>query len=324
LALHPCCNGSIERRASIWLLERNRPLSIRRYGRPATLQVPRLPMTRPWPHLGVVAIACFAFTALRACADQLPLWELGAGVSALDFPDYRGSDERRSLVLPIPYVIYRGEVLRLDREGLRGLLFESERAELDLSVNATIPVKSEDNRARAGMPDLDPTLEIGPSLNLTLLGSRRQKTELQLRLPVRGVISTDFSHAHAQGLVFEPKLNLDVRLREGGRGWRAGIGAGPIFVSDRYAQYFYSVPPASVTPTRPAFDANGGYAGSQLTLSLTWRSRSLWVGAFMRQDWLNGASFEDSPLVKSNRALAGGVAAAYIFSRSRRLVEAYD
>jgi outer membrane scaffolding protein for murein synthesis (MipA/OmpV family) len=242
----------------------------------------------------------------------------------LDFPDYRGSDERNTLVLPIPYLIYRGEVLRADRQGLRGLLFESERVELDVSVNGSIPVKSADNAARRGMPDLDPTVEIGPSLNLTLLGSERERTQLQLRLPVRGVFATDLSHVNTQGVVFEPKLNFDLRLRQGGQGWRAGVGAGPIFVSDQYAQYFYSVAPAYATPQRPAYSPAGGYAGTQATFSLTWRGGPWWVGVFARQDWLKGASFEDSPLVKSDRAFAAGFAFAYVFARSGRLVEAYD
>jgi outer membrane scaffolding protein for murein synthesis (MipA/OmpV family) len=272
--------------------------------------------------IAAAAAACLSHAPVHA--DQLPLWELGAGVSVLDFPHYRGSDERSTLVLPFPYLIYRGEVLRLDREGLRGLLIESERVELDISANATIPVDSDDNRARNGMPDLDPTFEIGPSLNLTLLGRRTQKFEVQLRLPVRAVIATDFSHASAEGFVFEPRLNLDLRLREAGMGWRAGIGAGPVFVTDSTAQYFYSVPPEFATGARPAFSASGGYAGTQLTASISWRGRSLWAGAFVRQDWLGGASFEDSPLVKSDQAFAAGVALAYVFARSSRLVEAYD
>ena len=33
-----------------------------------------------------------------ALAEQKPLWEAGAGIGVLDFPDYRGSDERSTLV----------------------------------------------------------------------------------------------------------------------------------------------------------------------------------------------------------------------------------
>ncbi|HSF48456.1 MAG TPA: MipA/OmpV family protein, partial [Burkholderiales bacterium] len=93
-------------------------------------------------------------------ADQLPLWEAGAGVAVLDFPDYRGSDERQTYLLPIPYVIYRGEILKVERQKVRGLLYTSEIAELDFSLSGSVPVRSDNNSARRGMPDLDPTLEL--------------------------------------------------------------------------------------------------------------------------------------------------------------------
>ena len=44
-------------------------------------------------------------------ADRLvprPLWELGLGVAALRLPDYRGSDQSSTYLLPLPYVVYRG------------------------------------------------------------------------------------------------------------------------------------------------------------------------------------------------------------------------
>jgi hypothetical protein len=67
----------------------------------------------------VLIVFMMAVTPLAGAAE-LPLWEVGAGVAVIDFPDYRGADERRVLVLPFPYVVYRGELLQADREGLRG------------------------------------------------------------------------------------------------------------------------------------------------------------------------------------------------------------
>jgi outer membrane scaffolding protein for murein synthesis (MipA/OmpV family) len=55
----------------------------------------------------------------RAAAEMLPKWELGVGVGGLWMPDYRGSDEVRSYLLPFPYVIYRLDWLKVDREGVR-------------------------------------------------------------------------------------------------------------------------------------------------------------------------------------------------------------
>jgi hypothetical protein len=43
-------------------------------------------------------------------------------------------------VLPIPYFIYRGDFLKIDRQRIRGLFLKSRYAEFDVSVNA-VPVR---------------------------------------------------------------------------------------------------------------------------------------------------------------------------------------
>src|SRR6185295_3751010 len=91
---------------------------------------------------GTLSLALvLAGAAGTAHPEQLPLWEVGLGAAAIDFQDYPGSDERSTYMLPLPYVVYRGDVLRFDREGLRGLLLESDRIQFDISANASIPVK---------------------------------------------------------------------------------------------------------------------------------------------------------------------------------------
>jgi len=52
--------------------------------------------------IAVVASAMIAAMPRSARSAELPLWEAGAGVAVLDFPDYRGSDERHTLALRIP------------------------------------------------------------------------------------------------------------------------------------------------------------------------------------------------------------------------------
>ncbi|MGH8691712.1 MAG: MipA/OmpV family protein, partial [Burkholderiales bacterium] len=149
--------------------------------------------------------------ALPAHADLRPEWELGVGATAFTLPDYRGSDESRAYLLPFPYVVYRGDRLRVDRQGARGMLFESDRIELDLSMSATPPVDSDKNRARQGMPSLDPTIEAGLRLNLILARDRAAERALTLRLPLRAVVATDLSHAEGAGYVAYPHLSLDAR-----------------------------------------------------------------------------------------------------------------
>ena len=271
--------------------------------------------------IATAAAAAIAAVPGAARSAELPLWEAGAGIAVLDFPDYRGSDERHTLVLPIPYLVYRGDFLKADRESIRGQFYKDDRLDLHLSVNGSIPVDSSDNSARRGMPDLDPTLEIGPNLTVMLL--RSDTTHLNLRFPVRAVIATDLSHARDVGWVFQPQINVDFYdTWLPGEGWNLGFAAGPLFGNRRYHNYFYGVAPAFATPQRPTFTAAGGYAGMQWIAALSKRYPSYWVGGFVRADTLSGAVFEASPLVRQKDSFAAGFAIAWIFGRSQRLVEA--
>lgn len=258
--------------------------------------------------------------ALPVRAAELPLWEFGLGPIGLRLPDYRGSDESRSYTYPFPYFIYRGDFLRVDREGVRGILFESNRVELGLSLNGTPPTDSDKNRTRQGMPDLDPTLEIGPRLNLTLAQDRAKDWRLDLRLPLRAAIAVDLPEARGIGWVFAPHLNLETHPSFLSGTWNLGMQAGPLFATAKYHRYFYAVEPEFATPERPAYSPGGGYSGTLALAYLSRRFGSFWLGAFARYDTLKRAVFEASPLVKSDHSVMAGISVAWVFSESRQKV----
>jgi len=258
-----------------------------------------------------------------AVAAERPLWELGLGVGAVSFPDYRGADERSTYVLPAPYVVYRGEFLKADRDGVRGVFFESDRVELNFSAAASVPVDSDGNKARRGMPDLKPTVEFGPSLDLTLWRAPDRSAKLDFRLPVRAAYAV-IGGVRRVGLVSTPTLNLDLRDPLGQHGWNLGLLAGPVFGDARQHRYFYDVAPEYATPTREAYRAKGGYGGSQFLAALSKRYDNYWVGAFVRYDNLRGAVFDDSPLVKRDQSWAAGFAVAWIIGESATRVQVND
>jgi outer membrane protein len=267
-------------------------------------------------------LAAIASLAPPARGELRPLWELGAGATVLSLPDYRGADQSRGYIYPFPYVIYRGDRFKADREGIRGMLFDSDRVRLHISAFGTPPIKS--NQARAGMPDLDPTLELGPSFDITLLRDRVRDYKLDLRLPVRAVLATDLSDIDYAGIVAYPNLTLDLHpVFLGGR-WNVGLQVGSLFGTSRYHAYFYGVPVQFATPTRPPYTASGGYSGAVFLASLSRRFRSLWVGGFVRYDNLNGVAFDDSPLFKRDHSVMAGIAAAWVFYESAQRVEADD
>jgi len=271
----------------------------------------------------LAALLLASLTAGHAFAAEKPLWELGVGMSGLSFPDYRGSDESSLYAIPFPYLVYRGTFLKADRHGIRGTFFGSDRIELSVSVGASLPVNSDDNRARQGMPDLQPTLELGPSLDLNLWRTPDRRTRLDLRLPVRTAVTVKGGMDDI-GWVFSPRLNLDITDVAGLAGWNMGLLAGPMVGSERNHDYFYTVAPQYATAGRPAFDAKGGYAGSQFMMTMSKRYPKYWLGAFVRWDSLEGAVFADSPLVKSEDYFAAGVGIAWILGESSTRVEAVE
>ena len=256
----------------------------------------------------------------QTLAEPRPLWEAGLGIGGVVFPDYRGSDELKAYPIPMPYIVYRGKFLKADREGVRGELFDREYAELSLSVSGSVPVNSDDNGIRQGMPDLKPTIELGPSLDLHLWKSSDANMKLDLILPVRAPITVE-SSPQSIGWIFAPRVHLDIHNVAGFSGWNFGIGVGPLFADEKYHDYFYSVAPRYATAERPTYDASGGYSGAHVLTSLSKRFPKYWIGAYLRVDSLHGATFDNSPLVEQKHAISGGIGIAWMIGKSNRTVD---
>ena len=186
-------------------------------------------LKNPQPLAGSAAALAMACCLLHtgAVAEEKPLWEIGLGVSALQLPAYRGAIETRTDVLPIPYLVYRGDHFKADKDGVRGVLFEGDRFEVNLSLAASPPVNSHDVKIREGMPDLKSSLELGPSIDIRLWQSTGRDAKLKLFLPVRAATTLE-SDPKFIGWQFTPRLNLDVARPFG----QPALGPAPVVTMD--------------------------------------------------------------------------------------------
>jgi len=261
-------------------------------------------------------VLALSIVSVAAPAAEKPLWELGLGVAPVTFPAYRGADEQRSFTFPIPYIVYRGDRLRVDRGGARGMLWDSENVEVDLSFDGAIPVDSTDDGPRAGMEELDPIVEVGPSLKIRLADT--DSGRLEFRLPVRAAIGIGGGSTHHEGWKVHPMLSYNAPGLVDG--WDVGFNLGPKFASRDFHAYYYDVEAADVTRDRPAYRADAGYSGMSMLVSASRRFDRFWVGSFLRYDNLKGATFDDSPLVETDHAISAGVAISWILWRSDETV----
>lgn len=250
-----------------------------------------------------------------------PLWEVGiAGFGAWN-PDYPAADENSLNGLALPYLIYRGEVIRAgEGGGARGLFIDSERLELDISLDGSFPVDSNDNEEREGMDDLDLLGEIGPQLTLKLLPEAGPHA-LNLGLPFRAVVSTDFSSLEYQGFVVNPELTYQYNSPRRS-GPRLFVGLGPIFGFGGLNDYFYEVRGSDVGTGRPRYRADDGYLGTELTLGagigLTDQVR-LFAGTQL--GYWRGSANDDSPLFQSNTTVGVGLGLTISLLESERQVQ---
>jgi outer membrane protein len=242
-----------------------------------------------------------------------PKWEVGIGAGMLSIPHYRGSDQRANYISPIPYIRFSGKRLKIDREGSRFYFYDSEDVKVDVSLAFALQVDSDDNRARQGMTDIKNILEAGPRILFNLYQSTDKNLRFRLALPLRAAYALDLSNSENIGWTFSPYLQLQYFSS----GWGSTIAIGPSWASEKYNDYFYQVAPQYAVADRPAYNAQAGYSGSRITMSLSKRFDEIYFGMFARYDNLNGATFIDSPLVKQKDSFMVGAALSWVFKESR-------
>lgn len=234
-------------------------------------------------------------------AGSKPKWEVGVFGGALQVPNYPGAESDQQRALLFPYVVYRGERFQVGEGGIvNAKAVTDPRFSVDVSLSAALNVNTEDEAARAGMPELDYMLGFGPRLSYEWISPKLDKTpqSLRLNLNTRLIFSSDFSGIDGRGVIVEPSIAYRYRLREKENLVLLANFASSIASKD-YLSYLYDVAPEFATPERAAYRADAGYFRSTLFVGLAMRPKkafSFIVG--MRLSSLAGSTIRDSSLVR--------------------------
>lgn len=221
-------------------------------------------------------------------------------------------DVRRAIALP--YVLYRGPWLRIDRGAFGVRAVKKSDFELDIGFSGSLGTRSKDAPARLGMPELGTLVEFGPRGRWNL-GAAPGGGQWRLELPLRGVFDVSDRFA-SRGLALEPEIQWN---HSGLAGWRLTASAGALLGDRQLAGTFYDVGSAYATALRPAYEAKAGLISWRLGLTASHRLTRDWrVFGFGRLDTVAGAANADSPLVSRTTGYSAGVGLQWTWMRSDR------
>ena len=251
----------------------------------------------------------------QAQDSTLPLWEAGLVGGFASTPSYPAASDRATRAIVLPYLIYRGDVLRADRDGIGARVVHTNDIELDVGFAASLPSRATDNAARAGMTDMGTLIEFGPRLKWTL-ARPTATSRVRVELPLRGVLEFN-SGLNAQGVVFEPELIYETRNAVAGWGFSA---SGSLVWGDRRLNnFFYGVTPQFSTALRPVYEAQAGLIASRLSLSTSRHfGDDLRLFCFVRLESYAGAANQVSPLHLQSSGTSVGLALAWTLGRSEQ------
>jgi outer membrane scaffolding protein for murein synthesis (MipA/OmpV family) len=225
-----------------------------------------------------VAACCLASPALaqdQPTAGQLPSAEevskrdtvtVGLGVGAT--PDYEGSDDYRL----IPAGAIRGQVSGISFS-TRGtylyvdvLSLEGEKVEFDAGPIAGVRLTTR-RHIKDDIVELLPrrkrAFEVGGFVGITAKGITNPYDRLGFRLDM----THDFGNAH-ESTVVSPNIEFSTPLSQT---TYVSASAGMEFVSNKFADYYFTISPADRIATGnvlPVFDADGGLKNWKLGLLL--------------------------------------------------------
>lgn len=245
------------------------------------------------------------------------IFELGIGLGHSVMPEYVGSKETKSYTVPFPYIYYRRDDIKINRDSVQGLELFDGRLRFGLDYGINLPLKSKNNQARQDMYDLEPVLMTGPKAVLCLAQDCSKDFPLRVYWSVMKPFVMDSDIFNDLDWVSRIGIKYDETLFESRKHGKLSLtsSARVQYQGNRYSDYYYGVASQDVTDQRAFYSSASGYAGYQLSAGLRWRKGNWWAGAFAQYLDINDAQVANSPLVTDADNYRVGFAFAWIFKQ---------
>jgi outer membrane scaffolding protein for murein synthesis (MipA/OmpV family) len=248
---------------------------------------------------------------------DLPRVELGLATATFKTPHYPSSSQDRARSATIPIIIYRGDYLISDDDGIRSELADTNNYNFNLSFGVSFPADNSDNKARIGMPDIDWIFELGPAFEYFF--QRKEDRQFSLRTGLRGAVTTDFGFTKYLGHVIHPILSYrkffdDMKAR-------ISFRAGSIWANEGVQDNIFEIREKYTTNKRKRFNAKSGILESHIDMSFTYQfSNRFRMFSFIQRNFYNNPNNE-SFLYEVNEATSMGIGFIWMFYVSDTMVQ---
>ena len=259
-----------------------------------------------------VVLKLFLFALLTQAAEpKLPLWEYGVGLGYLHFAQYPASNQTTDLLIPFPTFQYRGNILRADdKEGARAYILKGHIWSLEFSGFGLPALRSEDNRARTGMPDLPWMAHMGPQV----VGHLSDAFEFKLGL--FQALSTDFKLTKTIGQLIDAKFIYTASTQIYDVNSFGFLALELKAASADYLATYFSVESKFANSDRSFFDAQSGFLSVELQYYQAFKiARTTFYLGISHTDY-SRSSNQQSPLHKSNQNLSTLAGITYTLGES--------
>lgn len=241
-----------------------------------------------------------AFDAIRLYAAE-PGKDGGlAGFVLLPTTEYSGSDERRTLVLPVLDYQWASGWFAGTTNGLGHNFSKRPDTQYGLRVTADFGRKESRSSALRGMGDIDAKAEVGGFYNVAMTDAISLSTSLRYG-----------AGSGSDGLVADFGINYSLPIAPR---WRVSVGGAVTLADKRYMQSYFGVSreqaaSSAYAATTPSGGVRDARAGATLIYSVSPRT-SLTLG-LSASTLLGDAA--DSPLVEEKTTVGGLLAATVSF-----------
>lgn len=223
-----------------------------------------------------------------------------AGLAVIAGREYQGSDERRTMAVPLIEYQWANGWFVGTTNGI-GYNF-SDRRDIQYGLRLTADFGRKENRSRAlrGMGDIDASAEFGGFLNYPI------SKEVVLISSLRYGAGRDSKGMLVDlGAGYSTELSSDLRL---------GLGVAATLANADYMQSYFGVTAAQAARSGySSYKPGGGLRDVRANLSLTYRiNPSISATAAVSAGMLSGDA-KDSPLVRKKSTITGVLALAYSF-----------